>query len=93
MNKIVEKSRKILEADLKNTPYVLDDPLGNSVTSRKIQDYMFLCVTNSVSKPDCVDWLYELYKEQNDEQHNKFQSHIDLSANMLYDFYVYLNKC
>lgn len=92
MDKVVEQAKRILEEDLKNAPYVLDDPLGHGITSGKIQKYMFTCVTKGVSKVDCVDWLYNLYNKQNDEQHCKFQSKIDTSASMLYEFYVYLNK-
>ncbi len=92
MDKTVEQAKNVLVADLEDAPHVLEDPLGEGVTSRKIQDYVFACVTNGISKSDCVDWLYDLYHKQTDDQHFKFQSRIDCSANMLYNFYNYLMK-
>ena len=90
MNNAVEQARKMLESDLADNPYILlDGPLGHAVSYRKIQNYLFVCVTNNVSKADCVNWLYNLYIEQNEKQ---FRFMIDASANMLYDFYDYLNK-
>ena len=65
MDKTVEQAKNVLVADLEDAPHVLEDPLGEGVTSRKIQDYVFACVTNGISKSDCVDWLYDLYHKQN----------------------------
>ena len=92
MDSVVEQVKTILEGDLKDCPYTLNDPLGHACTYRKIRDYMFACIKNGVQKPDCVDWLYKLYKGQTDEEHSAFQTRIDLSANLLYDFYKTLKN-
>ena len=92
MSKEVENARKELENDLKNAPHVLANPLGSSVTSDKIHRYLFNCVVSNEEKANSVDWLYSLYKEQTDEEHDKFQQSIDAMAIALYKFYEYLNK-
>lgn len=90
MDKEVEMAKKALEDDLANASYVLDDPLGHAITSRKIKQYLYVCVVAVVPKPDCVNWLYELYQDQTEDEKHKFQCIIDSMANALYGFYDYL---
>lgn len=92
MDENVEKAKKSLEDDLESAPHVLTDPLGHGVTSRKIHLYLYACIIANVSKPDCVDWLYELYHNQTDEEKFKFECDVDLMANALYGFYDYLKN-
>ena len=89
-NKDVERARKVLEEDLMNNPHTINAPIGNGVTYRKIMQYIYACILSSVSKADCVDWLYQLYNEQNDNEKSKFKMIIDSVAVALYDFYRYL---
>lgn len=92
MDENVEKARKALVYDLDSNSHVLSNPFGHGVTSKKIYLYLYACIIANVSKPDCVDWLYELYHEQTDEEKNKFKCVVDSMANALYGFYDYLNN-
>ena len=66
------------------------DPIGNAITYRKILDYVFICVEFGMSKSDIADWLYYLYKDQNDEEKYKFSSQIDLLIGAMIKFYAYI---
>lgn len=88
----VEQCREILRADLEDCVYVLPDPIGNAGTYRKIQRYLFACVTGGEDRVECKDWLYKLYENQTDEESNSFKSKVDLLANALYDFFNYLQQ-
>lgn len=88
----VENARKILEADLSDNPYILDDPIGYAITYRKIKDYSFACVIAGEDRVNCKDWLYQLYGGQTDEEKNKLVFKVDLLVNALYDFYSYLQN-
>ena len=90
-NRDVEETKMVLEEDLKNNPHTIDAPLGHGVTYRKIMHYIYACILSGVSKADCVDWLYQLYNEQNDDEKSKFKTIIDSVAVAVYDFYGYLN--
>lgn len=92
MNKDVEKVRRVLEDDLTDNPYILPDPIGSALTFRKIEKYLWVCMISGISKPDSVDWLYNLYREQTDDERIKFQQRIDLVANTLYDFFAYIKE-
>lgn len=87
----IEEAPKLLVSDLEDNPQSLYDPIGDARTYRKIQRYLFLCITEGRQKPDTVDWLYDLYKNQSDEEKVKFRSRIDLLANALYHFYEFLS--
>lgn len=84
--KNVEEAKKVLENDLANNPHVLSNPMGQGVTRRKILDYIYVCIDFSLSKADCVDWLYGLYKEQENKEKDVFRSVIDSVAGALYDY-------
>lgn len=88
----VNQTRKILEKDLENSPYVLQDPIGNAFTYKKILEYLYACVLAGEDKVDCKEWLYKLYEEQNDEEKYKFNSRIDLLADCLYKFCDYIKN-
>ena len=88
--KVVNEAKKELEDDLNNNPHTLSVPLGHGVTRRKILKYVYICVLTGISKPDCVDWLYILYNQQNDKEKYDFKLIIDSVAGALYDFYDYL---
>ena len=92
MSKEVETARKILVEDLKNAPHVLSSPLGHGVTQKKIHQYLFECVLGGVDKTNCCDWLYDLYKNQTDEEHDRFQLAVDSMAISLYEFHDFLRK-
>lgn len=92
MSKELENARKALNDDLKNAPYVLSNPLGHCVTCQKIHRYLFECVISNEKKSECVDWLYDLYKKQNEQEQHSFQLTIDSMAIALYDFYEYLKN-
>ncbi len=92
MGKNVEETRRILEADLKDCPYILSDPLGHAITYQKIKDYLFTCVVTGEDRVNCKDWLYKLYDGQTDDEKAKLQSRVDLLANGVYDFYAYTQK-
>ena len=91
-NNEVEFAKKVLEDDLRNNPYVLSAPLGHGVTSQKIYTYLYTCVLSNVSKDNCVDWLYDLYHEQSDDEKHMFKSIIDSVACALYGFIEHINK-
>ena len=92
MGTTVEQCREILRADLEDYVHVLPDPIGNSGTYRKIQRYLFVCITEGKDRVECKDWLYKLYENQTDEESNRFKSKVDLLANALYDFFNYLQQ-
>ncbi|MBR4238886.1 MAG: hypothetical protein IKQ03_05685 [Prevotella sp.] len=92
MDKKVDEARQVLIWDLENNPHILSAPLGHGVTSKKIHEYLYVCVLTKIPKSDCVDWLYELYNEQTDDERAKFQQIIDSIACCLYGFYDYLNN-
>lgn len=92
MSKEVETARKVLVEDLKNAPHVLSAPLGHGVTQNKIHRYLFECVLGGVDKSDCCDWLYDLYKNQTYEEHDRFMLVIDSIAISLYEFNDFLRK-
>ena len=89
--KVVNETRKKLEEDLKNNPHTLSNPLAHGVSRRKIMKYIYSCVLVGISKPDCVDWLYNLYSQQNDKDCYTFKTIIDSIAVAVYDFYDYIN--
>ncbi len=92
MSKNIEETRKILEADLKDCPYILSDPLGHAITYQKIKNYLFTCVLTEEDRVNCKDWLYKLYEGQTDDEKARLQSRVDLLANGVYDFYEYIQR-
>jgi len=88
----IEEAQKLLISDLEENPQSLYDPISDARTCRKIQRYLFLCVTGGRLKADSVDWLYDLYKKQSEEEKDIFRSRIDLLANALYYFYEFLKQ-
>ena len=91
-NKSVEEAKERLKLDLQDLPNVFKDPIGDARTLHKLLDYIFVCILAGEPKSDCVDWLYNLCKDQNDNEREKFSSNIDLVANALYRFYDNLKK-
>lgn len=87
----VEQAKKMLESDLDSYPAVVKDPIGDARTYCKIQRYIYACISDGVSKANCVDWLYDLYKEQNEEEKHHFTLELDLVAKALYDYHNYLS--
>ena len=50
-----------------------------------------MCVKEGREKAEIADWLYDLYKEQNDEEKHLFSSRIDLVVEVLIKYNSYLN--
>lgn len=92
MNRTIEEARNYLKDDLEDYPYVLSNPLGHSGTKRKILSYIFACLLGGETKPNCVDWLYQLYAKQTDNEKHNFQLVIDSIADAVYSFKEYLDN-
>ena len=88
----VDNAKKILKSDLESYPPVLDDPISDARTYRKILRYFFSCATEERNRADCKDWLYKLYDEQTDKEKDILTSKVDLLVNAIYDFYDYLKN-
>ena len=92
-NKAISDARKVLELDLQNAPYILNDgPLGHPGTDRKIYHYLFTCVQEGLDKVDCRDWLFELYHKLDDRHMDKFQTLIHEITDVLYEYDKFLKK-
>lgn len=87
----VEITKLNLEEDLMDNPHVLSAPLAHGVTRQKICKYLYACVLSGISQDDCVDWLCDLYKKQNDDEQHQFHSILHTVAVALYEFKKYIN--
>ena len=92
MGVLIEKAKKLLEADLESFPSVISDPIRDARTGPKIERYLYVCILEGQEKPKSVDWLYSLYKDQTTEEHDAMISRLDPLANALYAFYNYLGE-
>lgn len=92
-NKAIFDARQILEQDLQDSSYILNDsPLGHAATDRKIHQYLFTCVREKMDKVECRDWLFELYQNLEGKNKDDFQKIIHVITDALYSYDEFIKK-
>ena len=61
----LKSAKENLLDELKKSPYVKEDPYGNAGCRRKIEKYIIESVIAGVNQADCLDWLDDLFKNNN----------------------------
>ncbi len=64
----LEDAKSRLKAETNDALYAMKNPFGNATACRKLIDYLYACVKESVGCEDAKGWLFELYSNQSDEE-------------------------
>lgn len=83
MNTNVESAKRDLVEEIEKNHHTYANPFGNAASYRKILDYLYVCIMNNEYAADANEWLYQLYKNQSNEEKAVFHAQVELVSSVL----------